>query len=216
KDPLLVKVNKLTSTKTQLPYSYYSLPFCKPNTIVDSAENLGEVLRGDRIENSPYVFEMGEPKMCQIICKAKIDDKQAKELKEKIEDEYRVNMILDNLPLVVPLARQDRGATVYQAGYHVGVKGQYAGNNDKKSFIHNHLAFLVKYHKDETTDLSRIVGFEVKPFSINHQFEGPWNDKNTRLITCDPHASKLLVNSDTPQEVEAGKEIIFTYDVGFE
>lgn len=37
-------------------------------------------------------------------------------------------------------------------------------NNDEKSFIHNHLAFLVKYHKDETTDLSRIVGFEVKPF----------------------------------------------------
>lgn len=54
KDPLPVKVNKLTSIKTQLPYSYYSLPFCKPDTIVDSAENLGEVLRGDRIENSPY------------------------------------------------------------------------------------------------------------------------------------------------------------------
>ena len=55
KDALLVKVNKLTSTKTQLPYSYYSLPFCKPDTIVDSAENLGEVLRGDGIENSPNV-----------------------------------------------------------------------------------------------------------------------------------------------------------------
>jgi len=54
-DPLTVKVNKLTSIKTQLPYSYYSLPYCKPNTIIDSAENLGEVLRGDRIENSPYV-----------------------------------------------------------------------------------------------------------------------------------------------------------------
>jgi hypothetical protein len=39
-------------------------------------------------------------------------------------------------------------------------------NNDEKSFIHNHLAFLVKYHKDETTDLSRIVGFEVKPFRL--------------------------------------------------
>lgn len=50
-----VKVNKLTSTKTQLPYSYYSLPHCKPKKIVDNAENLGEVLRGDRIENSPYV-----------------------------------------------------------------------------------------------------------------------------------------------------------------
>lgn len=48
-------MNKLSSTKTQLPYSYYSLPYCHPDHIVDSAENLGEVLRGDRIENSPYV-----------------------------------------------------------------------------------------------------------------------------------------------------------------
>ncbi|KAF2920887.1 transmembrane 9 superfamily member 8 [Oryza sativa Japonica Group] len=216
KDPLQVKVNKLSSTKTQLPYSYYSLPFCKPDTIVDSAENLGEVLRGDRIENSPYVFEMREPKMCQIVCKATISDKQAKELKEKIEDEYRVNMILDNLPLVVPIARTDRDALVFQGGYHVGVKGQYAGSKDEKYFIHNHLAFLVKYHKDENSDLSRIVGFEVKPFSVKHQFEEKWNDANTRLSTCDPHANKIVINSDTPQEVEAGKDIIFTYDVGFE
>ena len=54
-DLLKVKVNKLTSTKTQLPYTFYSLPFCRPEKIVDNAENLGEVLRGDRIENSPYV-----------------------------------------------------------------------------------------------------------------------------------------------------------------
>lgn len=49
-----MKVNKLTSTKTQLPYSYYSLDYCQPASIIDNAENLGEVLRGDRIENSPY------------------------------------------------------------------------------------------------------------------------------------------------------------------
>jgi transmembrane 9 superfamily protein 2/4 len=55
KDPLAVKVSQLSSIKTQLPYSYYSLPFCRPDAIVDSAENLGELLRGDRIENTPYV-----------------------------------------------------------------------------------------------------------------------------------------------------------------
>lgn len=54
RDTVTVKVNKLTSTKTQLPYEYYSLDYCKPQKIVDVAENLGEVLRGDRIENSPY------------------------------------------------------------------------------------------------------------------------------------------------------------------
>lgn len=77
-DPLLVKVNKLTSTKTQLPYSYYSLPFCRPEHIVDSAENLGEVLRGDRIENSPYVFKMREPQMCNIVCRKILDKKSCK------------------------------------------------------------------------------------------------------------------------------------------
>lgn len=55
---MFLKVNKLSSTKTQLPYEYYSIPYCRPEKIVSSAENLGEVLRGDRIENSPYeVFD---------------------------------------------------------------------------------------------------------------------------------------------------------------
>uniref|UniRef100_A0A0E0LT55 Transmembrane 9 superfamily member n=1 Tax=Oryza punctata TaxID=4537 RepID=A0A0E0LT55_ORYPU len=216
KDPLQVKVNKLTSIKTQLPYSYYSLPFCKPDTIVDSAENLGEVLRGDRIENSPYTFEMREPQMCQIVCKISVGEKEAKVLKEKIEDEYRVNMILDNLPLVVPIQRMDQeGAYFYQHGFHVGAKGQYAGSKDEKSFIHNHLSFTVKYHRDAQRDVSRIVAFEVKPYSVKHEYEGQWNDKKTRLTTCDPHAKRIITSSDSPQEVEVGKDIIFTYDVDF-
>lgn len=53
-----MKANKLTSTKTQLPYDFYYLDYCKPTEIVNSAENLGEVLRGDRIENSPYIVSI--------------------------------------------------------------------------------------------------------------------------------------------------------------
>jgi transmembrane 9 superfamily protein 2/4 len=33
-DPLALKVNKLSSIKTQLPYEYYSLPFCRPEKII--------------------------------------------------------------------------------------------------------------------------------------------------------------------------------------
>ena len=47
-------MNKLTSTKTQIPYDYYALPFCKPNKPGLQAENIGEALSGDRIENSVY------------------------------------------------------------------------------------------------------------------------------------------------------------------
>ncbi|BAF20136.1 transmembrane 9 superfamily member 9 [Oryza sativa Japonica Group] len=219
KDQLAVKVNQLSSIKTQLPYSYYSLPFCRPATIVDSAENLGEVLRGDRIENSLYVFEMREPRLCQIVCKTALTHQEAKDFREKIDDEYRINMILDNLPLVVPIRSllDDHDApTSYQLGVHVGIKGQYAGSNEEKHFIYNHLSFLVKYHRDENTDLARIVGFEVKPFSTKHEYDGEWKENETRLKTCDPHSRRLVVDSDSPQEVEAGKEIIFTYDVNFE
>ncbi|KAK3437966.1 transmembrane 9 superfamily member 8 [Eucalyptus grandis] len=213
--PLKVKVNKLTSIKTQLPYSFYSLPFCRPKKILDSAENLGEVLRGDRIENSPYEFKMRDPKMCKILCRAVPNAKETKDLKEKIADEYRVNMILDNLPVVVPLRRSEQDATpVYQLGFHVGLKGHYAGSKEEKYFIHNHLSFSVKYHRDAETDLARIVGFEVKPFSVKHEYEGTWNE-NTRLTTCDPHSKHTVVNSNSPQEVEEKKEIIFTYDVEF-
>ncbi|XP_061365245.1 transmembrane 9 superfamily member 8-like isoform X2 [Gastrolobium bilobum] len=215
-DPLQVKVNKLTSTKTQLPYSYYSLPYCPPQKIQDSAENLGEVLRGDRIENSLYVFKMREPQMCNVVCNLKLNAKTAKQFKEKINDEYRVNMILDNLPLVVPIKRNDQDSNVYQLGFHVGLKGQYSGSKEEKYFIHNHLAFIVKYHKDIQTESARIVGFEVKPLSVKHEYEGKWDEKKTRLTTCDPHAKHTVVNSNNPQEVEENKEIIFTYDVEFQ
>lgn len=47
-------VTKLTSTKTQMPYDYYSLPFCKPSKIGLQRENLGQVVSGDRVENSVY------------------------------------------------------------------------------------------------------------------------------------------------------------------
>lgn len=57
-EALEVKVNKLSSTKTQLPYDYYFLSYCKPSKIRNRAENLGEVLRGDRIESSVYTVSM--------------------------------------------------------------------------------------------------------------------------------------------------------------
>lgn len=57
-EALEVKVNKLSSTRTQLPYDFYSLSYCKPPKITNRAENLGEVLRGDRIENSVYSVSM--------------------------------------------------------------------------------------------------------------------------------------------------------------
>ncbi|KAL4612029.1 hypothetical protein ACB092_08G169300 [Castanea dentata] len=59
REPIFAKVNSLTSIETELPFSYYSLPYCQPlEGIKKNAENLGELLMGDQIDNSPYRFQM--------------------------------------------------------------------------------------------------------------------------------------------------------------
>lgn len=63
-----LKVNKLTSMKTQLPYDFYdALPFCQPNEIIDKKESIGEIIRGDRISNSLYKIRFLESQECTVL-----------------------------------------------------------------------------------------------------------------------------------------------------
>eukprot|EP00271_Cylindrocystis_brebissonii_P004203 TRINITY_DN157_c0_g3_i1.p1 TRINITY_DN157_c0_g3~~TRINITY_DN157_c0_g3_i1.p1 ORF type:complete len:642 (-),score=114.05 TRINITY_DN157_c0_g3_i1:537-2462(-) len=216
---LIVKVNKLTSTRTQLPYEYYSTKgFCKPDTIVNMAENLGEVLRGDRIENSQYEFEMRIDEQCKIVCKKDgLTKEEAKDLKSKIEEEYRVNMILDNLPVAMPKMRTENGQLykIYERGYPVGFKALVEDGGEERYFIHNHLRYTVLYHKDLVTTTARVVGFEVEPFSVKHEYDPPYNPAKPRLHTCNPGGMQAVNHGLAPQIVEDGEEVIFSYDVKF-
>lgn len=217
-DIVNLKVNKLSSTKTQLPYEYYSLPFCRPDPIINSAENLGEVLRGDRIENSLYQIEVRLDEQCKVVCKlASLTASQSKDFKTKIDDEYRVNMILDNLPVGMVKIREENGQPVksYERGYPVGFKASIEEGGEQKHFIHNHLRFTILYHKDVETDLARIVGFEVEPFSVKHEYEAPWDAVKPTLETCSPGRMQYVTHGLAPQMVEEGEEVIFSYDVIF-
>lgn len=56
-EELRVTVNKITSQHTQVPYAWHDVPgVCKPpkDQRVKIHENLGEVLMGDRLEQSLY------------------------------------------------------------------------------------------------------------------------------------------------------------------
>ncbi|XP_027772647.1 transmembrane 9 superfamily member 7-like [Solanum pennellii] len=215
-DSLHVKVNKLSSTKTQLPYNYYFLSYCKPPRVTNSAENLGEVLRGDRIENSVYTFKMNETESCKVACRIKLDVVSAKNFNDKIGDDYRVNMILDNLPVAVPRQKVDRmGEKSHERGFQVGFKGTFEGVKEKSYFINNHLNFKVMYHKDLEARTARVVGFEVTPFSINHEYN-KWDEENTKLTTCKHGKPTVFGTNSVPQEIVAHNEVVFTYDVTFE
>lgn len=100
----------------------------------------------------------------------------------------------------------------FQLGYPVGFQ---EGDN---TYINNHLRFIISYHKPEeskslvsrsgTGDVYRIVGFEVVPFSVQHEFS--WG--GDRPKTC-----PVAVSSQSrPQRVANGASVTFTYDVVFE
>jgi hypothetical protein len=93
-DPLSVKVNSLTSIDTEMPFSYYSLPFCVPSEgVKDSAENLGELLMGDRIENSPYRFKMYTNESDVFLCRsAPLAPDAFALLKKHIDEMYQVRV----------------------------------------------------------------------------------------------------------------------------
>ena len=84
-------------------------------------ENLGEILAGDDIENSPYELYMDRFETCKMLCRKKYDAKEVASFKEKIDEEYSVNWVVDNLPAAtvveLPGYQED---VVYEHGYYLG------------------------------------------------------------------------------------------------
>ncbi|XWS17406.1 hypothetical protein CRYUN_Cryun33cG0064600 [Craigia yunnanensis] len=202
-DPLQVKASNLTSPKTQLSYNFYSLSYCKPSKTLNR-KTLKEFLQGEDFQNSVYTFDMRKEQPCKVACRVKLDAEAAKDFKEKIHDDYRVNMNLGNLPVTQQKVE----------GFRVGFKGYYP-SGEEVYFIHNHLSFRVMYHRNPQIDSAQIVGFEVDPYSISHEYEGPWNEKNPKLLTCNSSTNGLNQAFNFPLRIKTDSEVVFTYDVSF-
>ena len=109
---------------------------------------------------------------CSVVCKLdSLSAEQAKDFETKIEEEYRVNMILDNLPVAMVKIRtteDGEGDTVerktYERGYPVGFKASVEEGGEEKSFLHNHLRFTILFHKDQETDCRESSGLKSNRF----------------------------------------------------
>jgi transmembrane 9 superfamily protein 2/4 len=221
-----LKVNKLTSTKTQLPYEWYSLPFCKPEEVVNQAENLGEVMRGDRVMNSAYEIKMHIEESCKVLCRIEYKDADAKEFTGKINEDYRVNWIVDNLPAATRVVEPatptspSRIITIYERGFPLGFKGSadIPGTQDGVNYVYNHHRLVFKYH-DEPASFSgsRLVGFEVEPFSVKHSYTPPFkglDGSTAALSTCTK--AKPVTHDMPPQPISGAGEVLWSYDVRWE
>lgn len=223
-EPVELKVNKLTSVHTQLPYKYYYLPFCKPDQIIDKVENLGEILRGDRIENSLYqIHAKVDDQPCKVLCDKEYNKKQIASFADFVEKEYRVHWIVDNLPAAVPRSLQDpstgKTTTIYESGYPLGFTEEIEdksakGGKRKLAFINNHVNIKLFYHTNpEAYQGLRIVGFEVEPESIQHSFDYNLDDPSSYPKTCNQREKNPLLVLDRSKDKT---KIVWTYSVKWE
>eukprot|EP00183_Erythrolobus_madagascarensis_P007085 CAMPEP_0185845108 /NCGR_PEP_ID=MMETSP1354-20130828/1162_1 /TAXON_ID=708628 /ORGANISM="Erythrolobus madagascarensis, Strain CCMP3276" /LENGTH=639 /DNA_ID=CAMNT_0028544997 /DNA_START=131 /DNA_END=2050 /DNA_ORIENTATION=+ len=208
--PLEVFANKLTSPKNQLPYDYYSLPFCGADEKRRSKRvNLGQTLIGERAKPTDFDLRMHVPETCKLMCKVTLTGKPLKKLKKRIADLYSVRLNMDNMPLVVK-GKTRAGSPAYHFGYPLGFV------KDDQMFLNNHLKFKVLVHHSPyvpgataAAATARVVGFEVEPWSVGHDID----DKSggaVKSLTCPVKAGVK------PQKVEDGATVWFSYDVTFE
>eukprot|EP00048_Salpingoeca_helianthica_P022797 m.20408 g.20408 ORF g.20408 m.20408 type:complete len:623 (+) comp7830_c0_seq2:159-2027(+) len=158
-DPIELKVSKLWSPKSKTPYNFYSLPFCRPNTLKSSKLSIGEILRGDRTSNTPYFITMNKNQTCTLLCRGKdfvaksYDTKQVKQLEKFINMQYRATLLMDSLPV------HDEKAL----GFAIG-----AASKAKGIVLHNHLDFTIAVREAHPGRFV-VTDFRVRGRSINQQ-----------------------------------------------
>lgn len=227
-EDVALKVNRLTSSRTQLPYDYYDLPFCQPKKIQDSTENLGEILTGNVIQNSPYKINMYKDVNCAIICKKNYDSKAVDQFKEKIQESYLVNMIMDNLPAAYMTYEKpqnsEQGSRIafFSHGYPLGGTVINDKGQEMTKFINNHVRFTVQYTIPDFEKQAqqnnvfekqpgRIVGLFAEPFSIKHKLK-----QGGKAVEKCPTVKDKEELVKYGQSIDKPTEIVWTYSVVWE
>ncbi|XP_073149460.1 transmembrane 9 superfamily member 12-like [Henckelia pumila] len=227
-DEIYAKVNSLTSIETELPFSYYSLPYCRPlGEIKKSAENLGELLMGDQIDNSPYRFQMNVNESVYLCTTPPLKEHEVKLLKQRSRDLYQVNMNLDNLPALRYTIQN--GIKIPWTGFPVG----YSPSDSNNDYLINHLKFTILIHEYEGAGVEiigtgeeglgviseadkkkasgyEIVGFEVVYCSIKYDPEKMPKQmyENIAPVTCPRELDKFQI-------IREQEKVSFTYEVQF-
>jgi len=217
-EQLKIMVDIVDSGKTNLPFEYYKLPVCPMKDEEEFSgvraiwkkrrprKNLGEKLMGKNYaKESPYDLTMGDTVYCKTICDLELSVTEVARLKKLIRRQYAINLSLDGLPVYM----YDTNGNAFR-GTPLGSKLRDEATGDIQFFYHNHFKFTVLYNVDEAYEGShRIVGFRVKPISINHS-----DDKSS----CG--REKIINHKDTLLELKTedtrGLKVTHSYEVYWE
>lgn len=218
-------VNRLNTEESVIPYEYSHFDFCLPPANEPApAENLGQVVFGERIKPSPYKLEFMKNVTCAEVCKKKYsgkdennDNQKLSTLRNAISLNYLHHWIVDNMP-VTYCSLDPEGRNWCSTGFQMGCyirNGRRTCLHDASGptayYIYNHVELTITYHSGGHEDWGdkfkdnggRIISVKVQPMSIDY-----------KGVACGPSRDRLRFPEKNLEKNEE-YEIIYTYSVKF-
>ena len=155
---------------------------------------------------------VGKETRCNVLCEKVLDAEEVENFVDKIGADYSVSWVLDGLPAAVRMVDEaNNNEVTYERGFPLGFVASPSG--EPRSFLFNHIEFIVQYNEEVEGGPVRVVGFEVVPMTVKHAkadeakagFAG-------NMKTCGPQ--RPVSRDDEPLAVDKpGTLAVFTYDV---
>eukprot|EP00659_Diplonema_papillatum_P008138 gene8138-12516_t len=99
-----------------------------------------------------YYAQMQVNIPCRILCPtfrgSNLTDVDVKLIERRIENNYRMNLILDNLPISQKTRDVSDNHPPLALGYPLGVPKKHTV--DGKARLHNHLDIIITYHRPDS------------------------------------------------------------------
>eukprot|EP00013_Stygamoeba_regulata_P006305 CAMPEP_0177630598 /NCGR_PEP_ID=MMETSP0447-20121125/1296_1 /TAXON_ID=0 /ORGANISM="Stygamoeba regulata, Strain BSH-02190019" /LENGTH=583 /DNA_ID=CAMNT_0019132015 /DNA_START=146 /DNA_END=1897 /DNA_ORIENTATION=- len=85
----------------QETYSYFSLPYCRPNNTSEdeNPHGISDMLQGYELKNTGFDIQFKESKPRTVLCETTLNEADFAKLKSAVEEMYWYQMFLDDLPL---------------------------------------------------------------------------------------------------------------------
>jgi len=221
-EDIAVYADLVESRKTQVPFEFYDLPVCPPPDLKFKRirKNLGAKLQGHASKPAPFGIKVKQQKGCTPMCLVSLGGKKLRWMRKLVERQYRVQLTLDQLPVLM----RSKELNYAVRGYPVGFRAppSYTGLKNDEFYIYNHLRFTITYREDSSSfDGARITGFDVHPVSIEHQLDGDSVTPSSKISTCnEPGAADVVNNPNTYLALRTGPsgepvKVLYSYEVNW-
>jgi transmembrane 9 superfamily member 2/4 len=219
-EDIVMYADLVESRKTQVPFEFYDLPVCPQPSLKFKRvrKNLGARLQGHDVKPAPFTIKIKQNKGCTPICLVALGGKKLRWMRKLVERQYRVQLTLDQLPVLM----RSKELNYAVRGYPVGFKAppSYTGLKNDEFYIYNHLRFTITYREDAANfEGVRVTGFDVHPVSMQHDVSAEDVTATTKIATCnDAGAPDVVNNPNTYLALRTGPsgesvKVLYSYEV---